>query len=515
MSYWRVGILTTLFLVPFVFLIGVGSYHLYETHWAFRAWWPMALCFSAALFLALRWQRNRTLLPRMDFSKPPHGTDRDAGAWKLVEARAAASDQIAPARLNETNFYFQTAQDMALEIARYYHPGARDPYGTLTVPEVLAVAELASRDLSDLVQTYVPGSHLLTINDWKRAHQATDWYRKGRILYWAASALVNPVETGIRYAASQLGMGQTWDLLQQNMMQWFYTAYIHRLGTYLIELHSGRLRVGAERYRQLLAQHKRPEQAETTPPEQAGVEPAAQVTLTLMGQVKMGKSSLANALLGEQKAKTDVLPMTSQITRYRLAPTGISSRMDLLDTVGYGHTGPTEDQLAATEDASRQSDVLLMVLHARNPARQADVQMLDRLKEWFAARPELRMPPVIGVVTHIDGLTPAMEWSPPYDWLDPKTPKEKSIRQAVEAAKEQFGTRLTAVVPVCVAPGKVFGVREALLPALAERLDEAHGVALLRCLHAEADTGQVRKLFSQILAAGKQAAKIIWERAGT
>src|SRR5262249_56303005 len=87
------------------------------------------------------------------------------------------------------------------------------------------------------------------------------------------------------------------------------------------------------------------------PPESARV-----VTLTLMGQVKAGKSSLINALLGERKAQTDVLPMTSLVERYELAPQGVGSKMVLLDTVGYGHSGPKQDQVEATRQAATQSD---------------------------------------------------------------------------------------------------------------------------------------------------------------
>ena len=41
-------------------------------------------------------------------------------------------------------------------------------------------------------------------------------------------------------------------MLQQSLVDWFFVAYLNRLGTYLIELYSGRLRVGATRYRQLI-----------------------------------------------------------------------------------------------------------------------------------------------------------------------------------------------------------------------------------------------------------------------
>ena len=42
-----------------------------------------------------------------------------------------------------------------------------------------------------------------------------------------------------------------------------------------------------------------------------------------------------------------------------------------------GHEGPKADQVAMTRDSAQKSDVVLLVLHARNPARQADVEQRD------------------------------------------------------------------------------------------------------------------------------------------
>ena len=68
---------------------------------------------------------------------------------------------------------------------------------------------------------------------------------------------------------------------------------------------------------------------------------------------------------------------------------------------------------------------------------------------------------------------------------------------------------LAGVVPVCVEAGRVYGVEEWFLPALAALLDEARTVALLRCLRAEANTAKVRRVLRQLLEAGKQAAAIV------
>ena len=86
------------------------------------------------------------------------------------------------------------------------------------------------------------------------------------------------------------------------------------------------------------------------------------------------------------------------------------------------------------------------------------------------------------------------------------------MRQAVDAAREQLGARVGAAIPVCTAQGKQFGIEEGLLPALSEKLGEAKTVALLRCLKNEADAGKVRKVFYQLFALGKEAARIAFEQ---
>jgi predicted GTPase len=513
---WRLIVLAALFLVPFVFLLGAGGWWLYEKDWWFIAWWPLAGCLAAAYLLAWWWQRRSRLLPGPDYSVPLHWTDRDQRAWQLVEARAKAVKEIPPSRFVEIPFYVTLAQDMALELARFYHPRAKDPVGSLTIPEILAVVELAAHDLADLVDDYLPGGHMLTINQWRNASKVGDWYSRVSNVYWAVSAIFSPLNTAARYAASRLGLSRPLQMLQENVLAWFYMNFVHRVGTYLIDLNSGRLRVGARRYRELVAQARAveavTEQVAPTPPAEPGVViTASEVVLTLLGQVKAGKSSLVNAFLGEQRAGTDVLPLTDEITRYQLQPQGISSRLILLDTVGYAHQGPKADKLRATQAAVQQSDLVLLVLHARDPARQPDLELLQALRDWFQARENLKMPRILGVLTHIDLLSPLMEWTPPYNWLQPQRPKEKSIHDAVAAVEEQLGKYLVGVVPVCVAEGKVYGVQEWLLPRIVELLDEARAVALLRCLQAEADTGKIRKVLDQLLQAGKQLLRVAFQ----
>jgi predicted GTPase len=529
MNKWRIAVVLVLFLGPFVFLASFGGYALWQRGWSFWAWWPMTASIALAYVLGAYWQKKRKLL-HIEFSPEIHWTDRDKQAWKLVEARAKEGSKIPSDKLIQFDFYSETGQAMALEIGRFYHPGAKEPLASLTLPEILAVVELASHDLAEMVDKYLPGGHLMTISDWMKAKQVSDVYQTASTLWWAASALFSPVDTAMRLIASQVGVSRPFAMLQQNLLLWFYTAYLQRLGTYLIDLNSGRLRVGATRYREILNQQKsaadateadaktesdgghRTNDEDTTEVLQLEKpENLNRVAIGLLGQVKAGKSSLANALLGDQRAKTSVLPQTNEVTRYVLHPAEIPTQLEILDTVGYGHAGPREDQLASTRNAAKSCDVLLLVLHARNAARQADLLLLRDLRKWFDSHPELKMPRVLGVLTHIDLLSPAMEWQPPYSWEQPVRIKEQQIAEAMRTVKELLGECLVGVVPVCAAEGRVYGVNEWLLPGLVKLLDEGRAVAMLRCLKAEVDNKKVRKVFDQLMAAGKQGASILWE----
>jgi GTP-binding protein EngB required for normal cell division len=470
----------------------------------------MAACMALGYGLGWYWQHKKQLLRPPDFAEPMHWTERDQQAWRLVEARAKSASEIPPAKMGELTFYVDVGKAMAVELANFYHPKGNDPVAALTIPEILAVIELASHDLAEMVDQYLPGGHLLTIRDWRRARQIVDWYPTVSNLYWIVSALFSPFDTAARFTASKVGLSGPFQMLQNNLLIWFYTAYVHRLGTYLVDLNSGRLRLGAQRYRELMRPGGEPatnvDQQRPDP-----VEQVRQVTLTLIGQVKVGKSSFVNALLGEQRAAVDVLPATDEVTKYELRTKGIPTALQLLDTVGYGHDGPKADQLQATQLAAKQSDLLVLVLHARNPAREADLLLLKALRAWFLSNPDLKAPPVVGVLTHIDLLSPSLEWTPPYNWRQPQRPKEQNIAQAVAAVREQLGDFLTAVVPVCVLPGKIVGVEEDFLPALAGLLDEVHAVAFLRCLRAEIDANKVRKVFYQLLQAGKEGLRLALE----
>lgn len=516
MTRLRLIVLALLFLTPFLVLTGLGGYFLWREGLLW-VWWPLLGVFGLSYFLAWRWTRGRGALP--DTAPPPPGywTDRDRVAWEKVDAKAKSFESVTLEQISNARHYTDLALDLAAEVGRVYNPASDDPFDNLTLPEVLACVELAAADLEGMVRRYVPGVHLLRMRDVKTAHKAYGWYKAGQDVWWAGSAVLNPISTGLRYLASRGGLGTLMNRIQGNLLLWFHTAFVHQLGRYLVELNSGRLKVGVKRYREILAQHEEP------PPDEVAARPAAApagsapadpaspgpvaagalsttpapkaITIAVLGAVKAGKSSLVNALLGKRAATVDRLPVVAG-TRYEYALPG-GQPVSLFDTSGYGERIEDEDFAAAAE-ASRDADLILLVTPATNPGRAADVDLLDRLREWFAGKPHLRMPPVVAVVNQIDLLSPKAEWSPPYDWRAGSRPKEVNIRECVAAVREQVGGRATDIVPVCARAGETFGVAEGLVPAVVSHLDHARGSAILRAFDLAASERPVGQVIDQI-----------------
>jgi predicted GTPase len=534
MSRWRSLVVVILLLFPLAVYVAVGGWALWQNGLLTWLWLPIPVCWGAA-FLLLRWWKKHFAPPETHTESPLHWTPRDQAAWKLVEERSQSLAGVPPDDLTRVQFYVDTAMALSLEIARVYHPKANDPISQLTIPEILAALELAFEDLAGMVDEYVPAGHLLTVNHYRQLSKIPKWSKTLSKFYWPISTVLAPTTVIARYAASRFVVDPVAKDIQANVLAWFTMTFIQRVGYYAIELNSGRLAGGAKKFRETMRKLEAKEKASggegekrrqgevagraggVSPPvsgnepkpadaeEPPDSEEPTVVTIALVGQTKAGKSSLENAILGQQEAKTDILPATSQVQRYRLDWEQTNDHLVLLDTVGFATEGATEKQLRETRQALKQSDLVLFVMNANSPAREPDREMLATLADWFEVRKELKPIPVLGVLTHIDLLSPVMEWSPPYDWQSGKRPKEISIREAVEYNRELFEATLAGVVPVCadVDRERVFGVEEFVLPAITTLLDNARACSVLRTLHEEMNQDRAQRVVKQFWNVGK------------
>ena len=70
-------------------------------------------------------------------------------------------------------------------------------------------------------------------------------------LYAYVSPFLNPITGLTRLGTREWIVKPAWKSMQQNVLRWFFEAYVNRLGMHLIELLSGRLAIGAHQYRRL------------------------------------------------------------------------------------------------------------------------------------------------------------------------------------------------------------------------------------------------------------------------
>ncbi len=181
----------------------------------------------------------------------------------------------------------------------------------------------------------------------------------------------------------------------------------------------------------------------------------------------------------------------------------------MLDTPGYGEAGASAEQLEEIREALRESHAVLVVMDGHSPAREADRRTLGDVAAWYQSQPQLKRPPMLGIVTHVDLLRPVLEWTPPYEWREPTRPKEQAMHDAVAYVRELFGSSLATVVPVCsdVAKDRAWGILEELMPALISILGEAQSGALLRAYEQDLDRDRIKTLLKQLQRFGMEVVR--------
>jgi len=479
-----------LWLVPVAALLPIGIYWLWQSN--LMSWWLGTLVGCSALgygFQYLLSRRQRRLLDTATTTPDPYWPPRGEAAWAAVEQVAETVDPK-DHPLDDGDRVWLLGQRVLEAVARSYHPKAERPLLELTVPHMLLIIERASHDLRDSIVRNIPFSHQLVIGDllrvqrWKEsAERWVNVYRAGRFVLNPANALLSELWGQVR----DQGYGVAWTELHR----WLLREYVRKVGYYAIALYSGRL---------LLSDETPPVVSQADLAQAATAPTTEPLRILVLGRASAGKSSLINALFGDVVAATDILPdTTASLTPYRLSHDGLDAAL-IFDTPGSDTPLFDEQSL---QRAALTADLILYVCPAHRPDRQQDRQLLDRVRGWYAVRSERRPPPVLVVATHIDQLRPSREWQPPYDLLNPTTPKAANIRAAVEAIATDLAVPLDTVIPVCLAEGRVYNVDDALWAAILKRQSEADRVRFLRCLQERKRRENWVLLSQQLARAGR------------
>ncbi len=438
---WRSWVLVLLLAGPVLVYLGLGMLWLWEHGWVILSvatglWVIAGIVFSV---LAARWTRlTHPMMPPLDWESPQTFGPLDRDAWKLVQDEADRGESLTFEALLEADSYINSGRQLFHRLAVHYHPLAANPIDDVPLVELLTALELAAEDLSRLCRQ-IPGGDLVTLSHYRKAVQVAGYISKANDLYSYLLPFLSPVGGLARWGSREWIVKPAWKSMQQNMLRWFYRAYINRMGAHLIELLSGRLAIGAEKYRRLTRKvHVVPE---------AEPEETRPLTISVAGGRESGKSRLVDRV--REACNGDLT-----LLKARLA--GLAVEPELLDRLRDAQWIEAPDYTAWTESESRrdrarrqaaveagvEGDLLVLVIDGRQQNDQADEAFAQAWDRWFIEHPRVEVPPSLVVITGVESPEFRNGSQSPSDWTGGQGARETAIR----ASRRSPAIQLAAVV---------------------------------------------------------------------
>jgi hypothetical protein len=495
------------FLLPSLTLIPLGGLWLFQQGWAIY-WAAGAFAFAGLAFLVQyillqRVTKKPDALPAPQADLPDEAaaswTPREEEAWKAV---LAVADKVEPSSLESWDAFYKLGLRTVEAVAKVLHPERSDPLWQFTVPEALTLIERVSLRLRPVIAQSVPLGDQLTVGQVLRIYSwrgSVDVFQRGYDV-WRIVRLLNPASAVTQELRERLNR-QLYEWGRDEIARRIARGYVLEVGRGAIDLYSGRLRVTTEALEEHISEASARDKIEAA-------KRAEPLRLLVAGQLNAGKSSLINALLGEVRTASDILPATNQFTPFEIRREGVPEAL-ILDSPGLATSG---EALAALVDQAAQADLIIWVASAVRADREIDRVALSELRKYFADHPNRRRPPMLLALTHIDRLRPFQEWSPPYDLTDANNPKVASIVAAMEAAGGDLAMPPDAMIPLCLDPKRGLYNVDLAWAKIVEAIPDAQRAQLVRCL-SDFDRGwDWRTLRSQAVNAGRLLSKALWAR---
>jgi uncharacterized protein len=465
--YWPEMLLALTVALPWVALMVLGLLWLWQGG---RVWaWAIAAAVVGlpAIPLARLVRRRANAEARIamgDLAEPSR-------SWNAAEREAwsdvlAIADTAAPFSFTETQSIARSASQIIDVVARRFHPEAHSAWAQFSLPEALLLAERLCRDVRREALRHIPGIRTLRLSDLLWVQRQNERYgtglRLGYELWRLARAAINPIQAA-GSETSRLFVDKAATVLSYRLRAYATRLFTLEVGRAAIDLYSGRL---------VLSQDELRAAQELDTADVAS--PVAPIRIILIGQVNAGKSSLVNALAREIRSAVGPVPTTSRATEYRLEVEG-SPAVSIVDMPGLDERAEPE---LRTQIA--RADLILWVASATQPARDLDYQALENIRRGAEVQLARRAPPILLALTHIDELSPASEWTPPYNIAEPQRPKAHRIRAAVDAVARVLRLSANAIVPVAMPLNREPYNIDALWARIAVEVDEAKLVQLDR-----------------------------------
>ncbi len=450
----------------------VGAVWIYQQGWL----WPYIA--ATAVTTASGWWLAHATLARLRgevAAAPP-----PAACWTPLAQQARQAVEAVAERLEaedrawgQPEDFVKAAMEVLDAVARCYYPKSDAPILERPLPHVFGAVELALRDVRRLVADEVPFGSSVTLKGWMRLKSLGQWawpivvggyrgYRVARL----ANPLAGIAREGMDWASRRLAGHSL-----AKTKHWLIREATARIGDYAIQLYSGDLTFPDESCARL------------SPPT-AVLDFAAEPLQTLvLGQVKAGKSSLVNALLGQPLAPVDALPATDRVDLYECVPAGLPP-MILRDAPGYaGGDADGPDALSAMQESILECDLIVLVCSAQSASRKADCEMLRRIRA-LVGQTDRPPPPVVCVLTHIDCVPKGL------------------VGEAVAAVAADLGRSPAEATPVCVRWGRLENVA-GILNAIRGVSEEAERLKQMRCIRQIRRERDEHSLLTNLLRFGR------------
>jgi uncharacterized protein len=496
---WRTIVLVVLLVGPPLIYLGMGMWWLWQQGWvactvAAILWVVAGVAFSV---LAARWTKTeRPIMPPLDWDSPQTFSPRDREAWKLVQEEAEEGETIAFDSLLGADVYIDTGRRLFRRLGAHYHPLAGNPLDDVPIIELMAALELAAEDLSGLCRQ-VPGGDLVSLSHWRKAVQVAGYITRANDLYAYIMPFLNPVSGLARLGTREWIVKPAWKSMQQNVLRWFYQAYVNRLGMHLIELLSGRLAIGTQQYRRLA---RRPL---ATPPGGSGAE-LKPLAIAVAGAAGAGKSRLITMI--RQACSGDTSLLKVRVGALGLEP-GLLERLlgaQWIEAPDYPPSATTtsrHDRNAreAALAVSVNCDMLILVIDGCRPDHEADVAFGKSWGHWFLEHPYREVPPALAVITGTD--------RPEFTCDQPRSgsaaapgiaTREDVVRTTVDSLRAALPLAFNEYVAVGLASESASPIVDQVLPALVPLLSRAERGALIRQLNEVVGQSRARRLLRQL-----------------
>lgn len=502
----RLWIAAICLVLPTLTLAPLGGLWLFQNGYAL--YWVLGACLFVVIAFLFQLYLFRRLHILPAGARPVElPEDRAAATWTPGEHEAwnavlAVANKADPSHLTSWEAFLALGRKTIEAVAKSLHPEAGEPLWQFTLPEALTLVEQVSLHLKPMVVNNIPFGDRLTVGQAihiYRWRSAIDVAQKGYDI-WRIVRMLNPA-TAVTQELRERLSNRMYRWGREELAKRLARGYVKEVGRAAIDLYGGRLRVPAE---ELEAHISEASVRDRRAAAQVQEEP---LRLLVGGQVKAGKSSLINTLLGEVRAAPDVLPLTDRFTAYELKRQGVPQAL-ILDSPGLASLDEPLEKLI--EEAAR-ADLILWVASAVRPDRETSACALGEIRRYFADRPNRRRPPMLMVLSHVDRLRPMQEWSPPYDLTDAENVKAASIRKAMEAAGADLDFPLELIVPACLEPRIGVYNGDAIWAEIMAQIPDAQRAQLVRMLRDIGRGLDWRKLRDQALNAGRILARAVLE----